>query len=345
MGFPSYFIVVADFINWAKDNGIAGRARAAVRRPARWSPTSLGITDVDPIPFDLLFERFLNPDRVTPPDIDIDFDDRRRSDVIRYVTEKYGDDKVAMIATFGRIKAKAAIKDSSRILGYPFAMGDRITKAMPPDVMGKSMPLSGVFDPQPPALRRGRRDPRDVRAGRGRQEGHRHRPRRRGPDPPARRARRRRHHLPGDDHRPRAGHDAPRRRRHHHAVRLPDLRGNRPDQDGLPGAQEPDDHHRRAEQRRDHHRPEAEHAGVPARRPADLRAAVPGRHARACSSSTAARCARCCGRCARTTSKTSRPSSPCTAPGPWVRTRTSTTPSARTTGSRSRRSTRSWRSR
>jgi DNA polymerase-3 subunit alpha len=149
MGFPSYFIVVADFINWAKDNGIAvgpGRGSAAGSLVA-WS---LGITDVDPIPFDLLFERFLNPDRVTPPDIDIDFDDRRRSDVIRYVTEKYGEDKVAMIATFGRIKAKAAIKDSSRILGYPFAMGDRITKAMPPDVMGKSMPLTGVFDSNHP---------------------------------------------------------------------------------------------------------------------------------------------------------------------------------------------------
>ena len=149
MGFPSYFIVVADFINWAKDNGIAvgpGRGSAAGSLVA-WS---LGITDVDPIPFDLLFERFLNPDRVTPPDIDIDFDDRRRSDVIRYVTEKYGEDKVAMIATFGRIKAKAAIKDSSRILGYPFAMGDRITKAMPPDVMGKSMPLTGVFDSSHP---------------------------------------------------------------------------------------------------------------------------------------------------------------------------------------------------
>ncbi|NUR61635.1 MAG: DNA polymerase III subunit alpha, partial [Catenulispora sp.] len=149
MGFPSYFIVVADFINWAKDNGIAvgpGRGSAAGSLVAY----SLGITDVDPIPFDLLFERFLNPDRVTPPDIDIDFDDRRRSDVIRYVTEKYGEDKVAMIATFGRIKAKAAIKDASRILGYPFAMGDRITKAMPPDVMGKSMPLSGVFDANHP---------------------------------------------------------------------------------------------------------------------------------------------------------------------------------------------------
>ena len=145
MGFPSYFIVVADFINWAKDNGIAvgpGRGSAAGSLVAY----SLAITDVDPIPFDLLFERFLNPDRVSPPDIDIDFDDRRRADVIRYVTEKYGEDKVAMIATFGRIKAKAAVKDSSRILGYPFAMGDRITKALPPDVMGKSMPLTGVFD-------------------------------------------------------------------------------------------------------------------------------------------------------------------------------------------------------
>jgi DNA polymerase-3 subunit alpha len=149
MGFPSYFIVVADFINWAKDNGIAvgpGRGSAAGSLVAY----SLGITDVDPIPFQLLFERFLNPERVSPPDIDIDFDDRRRSDVIRYVTEKYGQDKVAMIATFGRIKAKAAVKDASRILGYPFAMGDRITKALPPDVMGKSMPLTGVFDSNHP---------------------------------------------------------------------------------------------------------------------------------------------------------------------------------------------------
>src|SRR6185503_10905766 len=103
---------------------------------------ALGITDLDPIPYNLLFERFLNPDRVSMPDIDVDFDDRRRADVIRYVTEKYGDDKVAQIATFGTIKAKAAVKDSSRVLGYPFAMGDRITKAMPPAVMGKDIPLS-----------------------------------------------------------------------------------------------------------------------------------------------------------------------------------------------------------
>ncbi|HZP49823.1 DNA polymerase III subunit alpha [Actinocrinis sp.] len=149
MGFPSYFIVVADFINWAKDNGIPvgpGRGSAAGSLVAY----ALGITDLDPIPYNLLFERFLNPDRVSMPDIDVDFDDRRRADVIRYVTEKYGEDKVAQIATFGTIKAKAAVKDSSRVLGYPFAMGDRITKAMPPAVMGKDIPLSGIFNPEHP---------------------------------------------------------------------------------------------------------------------------------------------------------------------------------------------------
>ena len=145
MGFPSYFIVVADFINWAKDEGIPvgpGRGSAAGSLVAY----VLGITDLDPIPYNLLFERFLNPDRVSMPDIDVDFDDRRRADVIRYVTDKYGSDRVAQIATFGTIKAKAAVKDSSRVLGYPFAMGDRITKAMPPAVMGKDIPLYGIFD-------------------------------------------------------------------------------------------------------------------------------------------------------------------------------------------------------
>jgi DNA polymerase-3 subunit alpha len=145
MGFPSYFLVVADFIVWAKDNGIPvgpGRGSAAGSMVAY----ALGITDLDPLAHGLIFERFLNPDRVSMPDIDIDFDDRRRGDVIRYVTEKWGEDRVAQIATFGTIKAKAAIKDASRVLGYPYAMGDRITKAMPPDVMGKSMPLAGITD-------------------------------------------------------------------------------------------------------------------------------------------------------------------------------------------------------
>jgi len=107
---------------------------------------AMGITDLDPIDHGLIFERFLNPERVSMPDIDIDFDERRRGDVIRYVTDKWGEDKVAQIVTFGTIKAKAAVKDASRVLGYPYAMGDRITKAMPPSVMGKDVPLGGIFD-------------------------------------------------------------------------------------------------------------------------------------------------------------------------------------------------------
>ncbi|MEV1328831.1 DNA polymerase III subunit alpha [Micromonospora costi] len=149
MGFPSYFLVVADFIQWAKSQGIAvgpGRGSAAGSLVAY----ALGITDLDPLPHGLIFERFLNPERVSMPDVDIDFDERRRGEVIKYVTEKWGEDKVAQIATFGTIKAKAAIKDSARVLGYPYAVGDRITKAMPPAVMGKDIPLSGIFDPKHP---------------------------------------------------------------------------------------------------------------------------------------------------------------------------------------------------
>ncbi|MEV6494989.1 DNA polymerase III subunit alpha, partial [Actinoplanes sp. NPDC051633] len=145
MGFPSYFLVVADFIQWAKNEGIAvgpGRGSAAGSLVAY----AMGITDLDPLPHGLIFERFLNPERVSMPDVDIDFDERRRGEVIRYVTERWGEDKVAQIATFGTIKAKAAIKDASRVLGYPFAVGDRITKALPPDVMGKGIPLAGIFD-------------------------------------------------------------------------------------------------------------------------------------------------------------------------------------------------------
>ncbi len=145
MGFPSYFLVTADLICWAKDNGI----RVG---PGRGSATgclvayALGITDLEPLTYGLIFERFLNPDRMSMPDIDIDFDERRRGDVIRYVAEKWGEDRVAQIVTYGTIKAKAAIKDASRVLGYPYAMGDRITKAMPPAVMGKDIPLAGIFD-------------------------------------------------------------------------------------------------------------------------------------------------------------------------------------------------------
>jgi DNA polymerase-3 subunit alpha len=109
---------------------------------------ALGITELDPIRHGLLFERFLNPERISMPDIDIDFDERRRSDMIRYATATYGEERVAQIITYGSIKAKAAIKDSARVLGYPYALGDRITKAMPPSVMGKDISLAGVFDPK-----------------------------------------------------------------------------------------------------------------------------------------------------------------------------------------------------
>src|SRR6478609_1524319 len=145
MGFPGYFLVVADFINWAKDNGIRvgpGRGSGAGSMVAY----AMRITDLDPLVHGLIFERFLNPDRVSMPDFDIDFDERRRGEVIRYVTEKYGDDRVSMIVTYGTIKAKQAVKDSSRILGYPFAMGDKITKAMPAAVMGKDVPLQEIFN-------------------------------------------------------------------------------------------------------------------------------------------------------------------------------------------------------
>ncbi|WP_396327637.1 DNA polymerase III subunit alpha [Jatrophihabitans lederbergiae] len=145
MGFPGYFLVVADFINWAKENGIRvgpGRGSGAGSMVAY----AMRITDLDPLRHGLLFERFLNPDRVSMPDFDVDFDERRRGEVIRYVTEKYGEERVAQIVTYGTIKAKQAVKDAARVLGYPFAMGDRVTKVMPPPVMGKDVPLSKIFD-------------------------------------------------------------------------------------------------------------------------------------------------------------------------------------------------------
>ncbi|MCW2506359.1 MAG: polymerase alpha subunit, partial [Actinomycetia bacterium] len=146
MGFPGYFLVTADLCRHAKENGIRvgpGRGSAAGSVVA-WA---LRITDLDPIEHKLLFERFLNPERISMPDIDLDFDERRRGDMIRYATEKYGEERVSQIITYGTIKAKQAIKDSARVLGYPFVTGDKITKVLPPPVMGKDISLSGIFDP------------------------------------------------------------------------------------------------------------------------------------------------------------------------------------------------------
>jgi DNA polymerase-3 subunit alpha len=149
MGFPGYFLVVADFINWAKSQGIRvgpGRGSAA----GSMASYVMGITELDPLQHGLIFERFLNPERVSMPDVDVDFDERRRGEVIKYVTDKYGDDRVSQVVTYGTIKAKQALKDSSRLLGFPFAMGEKLTKAMPPAVMGKDISLGGIFNPQDP---------------------------------------------------------------------------------------------------------------------------------------------------------------------------------------------------
>ena len=145
-GYAGYFLVVADFINWAKNNGIRvgpGRGSGAGSMCAY----ALRITDLDPVPHGLIFERFLNPERPSMPDFDIDFDERRRGEVIRYVTEKYGDDRVCQIVTYGTIKAKQAIKDAGRVLGKPFTLGEKLTKAYTPAVMGKDVSISDVFNP------------------------------------------------------------------------------------------------------------------------------------------------------------------------------------------------------
>jgi len=146
MGFPGYFLVVADLVAHAKKVAIRvgpGRGSAAGSLVAY----ALGITGLDPLEHGLLFERFLNPERISMPDIDLDFDERRRSEMIRYATTKYGEDRVAQIITYGTIKSKQAIKDSTRVLGYPYAIGEKLTKALPPSVMGKDISLAGVFDP------------------------------------------------------------------------------------------------------------------------------------------------------------------------------------------------------
>ena len=147
MGFPGYFLVVADLCSHAREVGIRvgpGRGSAA----GSLVSYSLGITQLDPIRHGLLFERFLNPERISMPDIDLDFDERRRSEMIQYATDTYGEDRVAQIITYSNIKSKQALKDATRVLGYPYAIGDKITKALPPTVMGKDITLSGVFDPK-----------------------------------------------------------------------------------------------------------------------------------------------------------------------------------------------------
>ncbi|MCX6386987.1 MAG: DNA polymerase III subunit alpha, partial [Solirubrobacterales bacterium] len=136
MGFNAYFLIVWDFVSFAKANGIAvgpGRGSAA----GSIVSYCLAITDVDPLRYDLLFERFLNPERVSMPDIDIDFSVRGREDVIRYVTEKYGRESVAQIITFGRMFPRAATRDAARVLGHDYQVGDRLAKLIPDPIQGR----------------------------------------------------------------------------------------------------------------------------------------------------------------------------------------------------------------
>ncbi|MBX4201394.1 DNA polymerase III subunit alpha [Candidatus Saccharibacteria bacterium] len=140
MGFNGYFLIVADFINWGKDRGIVfgpGRGSAASSILAY----SLRITEIDPLKYDLLFERFLNPDRISMPDMDIDIQDTRRDEVINYCIEKYGEARVANIVTFGRMAARNSVRDVARVLQVPYAEADRLAKMIPPPVQGRHIPL------------------------------------------------------------------------------------------------------------------------------------------------------------------------------------------------------------
>ncbi len=141
MGYNGYFLIVQDFINWGKSQGIIfgpGRGSAAGSIVAY----ALNITDLDPLKYDLLFERFLNPDRISMPDIDIDIQDTRRDEVIAYCADKYGEARVANIVTFGKMAARAAVRDVARVLEVPYAEADRLSKMIPPPVQGRHIPLS-----------------------------------------------------------------------------------------------------------------------------------------------------------------------------------------------------------
>ena len=145
MQFCGYFLVVADYINWAKNHGVMvgpGRGSAAGAMVAY----AMGITELDPLKHGLIFERFLNPERVSLPDIDVDFDPDGRAKVLDYVGDKYGRDKVAQCVIYGTIKTKQALKDSARIMNFDYSMGDRITKALPPSKNGKDVSLKDIFD-------------------------------------------------------------------------------------------------------------------------------------------------------------------------------------------------------
>lgn len=144
-GFATYFLIVQDVVNWAKQEGIrVGPGRGSVAGSI--VSYILRITAIDPLEHNLPFERFMNPGRPTPPDIDLDFADDRRDEVIEYVTKKYGEDKVAQIITFGRMEARMAVRDVARVLGYPYSTGDRISKLIPFGSQGSHMTIDRALD-------------------------------------------------------------------------------------------------------------------------------------------------------------------------------------------------------
>ena len=323
MGFSSYFLITWDLIKHARDPSIRvgpGRGSAAGCAVAY----CLRITDLDPIRYDLLFERFLNPSRISMPDIDMDFDSRYRDEMIRYAAERYGRDHVAQIVTFSTIKARAAVRDAARVLGYPYAVGDKVAKAMPPLIMGRDTPLHACLEEQEKYVD-GYKMATDLRTmyetDDDAQQGDRRRQGPRGPAPPGRHPRRRggdhqgpAHRVPADpaQARVRAG---PGGRAGRHPVRDGRRRRARPAQDGLPRPAEPRRHHRHRRAHRAVPRRRPRHRRHPARRPGDVRAALPRATPWACSSSRAAPMRALCGPWPRRPSRTSPRSSRCTGPG------------------------------
>ena len=227
MRYPGYFLIVWDFIRYAREHGIPvgpGRGSAAGSLVAY----CLRITDVDPLEYDLIFERFLNPERVSMPDIDIDFCERRRGEVIEYVTRRYGRENVAQIITFGTMKAKAAVRDVARALDIPLADANKVAKLIPAAL---DMTIDKAVEESAGAPRAGTgRSARQGAPWRGQA------PRRHGP--PRLDARGRRRDRPGADHRLRAALQG-RPRRNRHAVGDEGDRAGRSPEDGLPGARVP----------------------------------------------------------------------------------------------------------
>ena len=289
MGFESYFLIVWDFVRYAKESGIAvgpGRGSAAGSIVAY----ALEITDIDPLANGLLFERFLNPGRKSMPDIDIDFSVRGRERVIRYVAEKYGRDRVAQIITFGKMAPRAATRDAARVLGYDYGTGDKLAKQIPEPILGRNPSfddclkageeLKRTYDSDPDA----QADPRHRAGARG------DRPQ---PLDPRRGGGDRRPAAPGDRAAPaRRGPGAARRatatgtgtagkggaglQDRDPVLDGPD-RGDRPAEDGLPRAAQPGRDRGRGGDRRALPRRADRDQGHPARRPQDLRDALPRR--------------------------------------------------------------------